>query len=92
VFVLKTNILDGLKDCMREDYDSGTIKNTRRTLKALGVPSFIPHVVIMDALIDSQLYPIPFLTAIKNYVIQKNVKAEYQTTIATNTGTYRSVS
>ncbi|VVC25842.1 Domain of unknown function DUF4771 [Cinara cedri] len=57
---------------MKDDMDLGTTKSTRRALKNLGVRMFIPHVLAMKALYDSRLYPVPFLTTIKNYVMHKS--------------------
>ena len=57
---------------MKEDFDLATSKSTRRALKALGVRTFIPHSVAIDALLKSEFYVIDFLQIIKDYVIQKN--------------------
>ena len=57
---------------MKEDFDLATSKSTRRALKALGVRTFIPHHVAVDALVKTELYIIDFLQIIKDYVIQKN--------------------
>jgi hypothetical protein len=57
---------------MKEDFDLATAKSTRRALKALGVRTFIPHTVAMDALLKTELYLVDFLQIIKDYVIQKN--------------------
>lgn len=57
---------------MKEDFDLDTSKSTRRALKALGVRTFIPHTVAVDALVKTELYVIDFLQIIKDYVIQKN--------------------
>lgn len=57
---------------MKEDFDLTTTKNTRRALKALGVRTFIPHTVVQDALLKTELYVVDFLQRIKDYVFQKN--------------------
>ncbi|XP_060846424.1 uncharacterized protein LOC132926100 [Rhopalosiphum padi] len=66
------SILDNLFNLMKEDFDLATAKSTRRALKALGVCTFIPHTVAMDALLKTELYLVDFLQIIKDYVIQKN--------------------
>lgn len=65
---------------MKEDFESATTKNTRRALKALGVRTFIPHTVAINAMIKTELYLIDFLQIIKDYVIQKNNEKFYNRT------------
>ncbi|KAE9523788.1 hypothetical protein AGLY_015848 [Aphis glycines] len=62
---------------MKEDFDLATAKNTRRALKALGVRTFIPHTVAINAMIKTELYLVDFLQIIKDYVIQKNNEKFY---------------
>lgn len=65
---------------MKEDFDLATAKNTRRALKALGVRTFIPHTVVINAMIKTELYLVDFLQIIKDYVIQKNNEKFYDRT------------
>lgn len=65
------DILNGFDVYLKDDHDLGTATSSRRALKSLGVSMFIPKSVAMDALVTSRLYPVKFLTAIKDYVIQK---------------------
>lgn len=56
---------------MQVDMDLGSTKHTRRVLKNLGVRMFVPHATVTEALYGSKLYPVPFLTIIKDYVMSR---------------------
>ncbi|XP_008186844.1 uncharacterized protein LOC100570313 isoform X2 [Acyrthosiphon pisum] len=78
------SVLDNLFHNMKEDFDLATSKSTRRALKALGVRTFIPHTVAVDALVKTELYVVDFLQIIKDYVIQKNNEKMSDQTISGN--------
>lgn len=68
-------ILKNLGDHLKDDYNLKTTKNSRRMLRNLGVSTYIPHAVAMEALCGSELHPVKYLTAIKNYITQKEEKS-----------------
>jgi len=68
---------------MKEDFNLATAKSTRRALKALGVRTFIPQTVAINAMIKTELYLVDFLQIIKDYVIQKNNEKFYGRTSKT---------
>lgn len=55
---------------MKDDYNLNMSKNTRRALRSLGVATYIPHDVAMEALYSSELHTVIYLTEIKNYLTQ----------------------
>ncbi|XP_050425532.1 uncharacterized protein LOC126836338 [Adelges cooleyi] len=67
----QNSILCNLKENLQLDYEEGKSGRTRKSLKALGISTFIPQVVIAEALVASKLYPIDFLFEIKKYLDQK---------------------
>lgn len=71
-YILQTDILDKLDTYIKEDLDMAMCKNTIQALKNLGVHSYIPKTVAMDALVASKLYPVPYLISIKDYIVKKD--------------------
>lgn len=56
---------------MAEYNDLETSKNVRRMLKTLGVTTYIPEAVALDALHTSGHNPVSFLTGINDLVLSK---------------------